>query len=519
MSKHHHAAAPVLAGPPALELWLLVALLLAAGVTVLLTRRARRDRDYPARLGSARELAPLRVRVPVRGRVTLGTHNRRLLAAEGRTSVAVIGPSQSGKTSGLVIPAVLEWDGPVLATSVKSDVAADTYAARTARGEVRVFDPSALSLMPHAPWSPVAASRGWQGARRTAARLLGLGEHAIARSADESFWRPAGARYLAPLLLAAAQGDLTMREVLEWTNNCEQTEPTELLIRCRQPGARAALAALQSVWQADERFRSSLLQTVATSLDAWQEPHINAATINDNQISPGWLLDAPNTLYLISPADDQRRLRGLFCALLADILAGAFERSTETGRPLDPPLLLALDEAANIAPLPNLDEIASTGPGQGVQLLTVLQNLSQAADRWGTERAETILANHRARVYCSGIGDRATLEHLRATLGEQELTRTSTQRQTPLATPSRTTTRELHPLAPAQRVRQTPPDKALLTYGHLPAAWINLRPWYRDQELTTLAAGQTTPAKHTRRARLGLPRLLTLGSLRARSPR
>jgi type IV secretion system protein VirD4 len=519
VSASSHTTAPLLAGPSPTVLWLLAGLALAATFTLLVSRRANRDRSYPARLARGRELAPLRVDRPERGRVTLGTHHGRILAAEGRCSVAVIGPSQSGKTSGLVIPAVLEWDGPVLATSVKSDVAADTYAARTTRGEVRVFDPSGLTLMPHAPWSPITASRGWQGARRTAARLLGLGEHAIARSADESFWRPASARYLAPLLLAAAHGDLTMREVLEWTNNCEQTEPAELLAGSRQPGARQALTALQSVWGADERFRSSLLQTVATSLDPWQEPHINAATINDSQISPGWLLDGPNTLYLISPADDQRRLRGLFCALLADILAGSFERSTETGRPLDPPLLLALDEAANIAPLPNLDEIASTGPGQGVQLLTVLQNLSQAADRWGTERAETILANHRARVYCSGIGDRATLEHLRATLGEQEIPRTSTSRQTPLATPSRTVTRELHPLAPAQLVRQTPPEKALLTYGHLPAAWIGLRPWYRDQQLTSLASGQSTHAPKARQARLGLPRLAMLRSLRSRSAR
>ena len=156
-----------------------------------------------------------------------------------------------------------------------------------------MFDPSGLTLMPHAPWSPIAASRTWQGARRTAARLLGLGEHAIARSADESFWRPAGTRYLAPLLLAAAQGNLTMREVLAWTNTCEQAEPTELLFLCRQSGSKAALQALESVWGADDRFRSSLLQTVATALDAWQEPQIAAATIGESQISPEWLLDGP----------------------------------------------------------------------------------------------------------------------------------------------------------------------------------------------------------------------------------
>jgi hypothetical protein len=43
----------------------------------------------------------------------------------------------------------------------------------------------------------------------------------------------------------------------------------------------------------------------------------------------------------------------LFAALVADISAGAFARSAQNGKPIDPALLLALDEAANIAPLPS----------------------------------------------------------------------------------------------------------------------------------------------------------------------
>ena len=180
------------------------------------------------------------------------------------------------------------------------------------------------------------------------------------------------------------------------------------------------------------------MQTIATGLDAWQEPAIAAATIGESQISAERLLDGDNTLYLIAPAHDQRRLRGLFTALRRRHHRRRVRALRQTGQPIDPALLLALDEAANIAPLPNLDEIASTGPGQGVQLLTILQNISQAADRWGRDRAETIIANHRARLFCSGIGDRATLDYLRHTLGEEEITRISTHRQSALTPGSRT---------------------------------------------------------------------------------
>lgn len=479
-------------GPTALALLALIGSL-AAAATLIVWRSERARRDSGARFASRADLKQLRVRRRQVGRVTLGVHRRALIAAEERVSVLVVGPSQSGKTSGLVVPALLEWEGPALCTSIKSDVVNDTHVARAQRGEVRVFDPTGATLLPHAPWSPISGARSWEGARRMAARLLLLGEHSSARSADEAFWRPAGARYLAPLLLAAAHGDLTMREVLSWIAGEREDEPAELLRSSVTPGARTALEVLRSVWAADARFRSSLTQTVATALDPWQEPEIAAATMGEAEIGARWLLQGANTLYLISPAEDQRRLSGLFCALLAEVVAGAFARSTQSGRPIEPTLLLCLDEVANIAPLPNLDEIASTGPGQGVQLITVLQNASQASDRWGSDRAQTIIANHRARLFCSGIGDSPTLEHLRSTLGEEEISKVSRHYAGGLRSGSKTTASELRALAPAHRVRQLRADSALLVYGRLPPAWVSLRPWYARKQLRAIAAGAVTP--------------------------
>ncbi len=498
-----HPGGHVLLGPPPTALYLLALIALLAGTVILLTRRSQRGKAArAARFATRGELDGLQVRGPEPGRVTLGVHHTATIAAEPRASVMVLGPSQSGKTTGIVVPALLEWAGPALSTSVKSDVVHDTNTARAARGEVRIFDPTSCTGLPHTAWSPVLASCTWEGARRTAARLLGVGDHGPASNSDETFWRPAGARFLAPLLLAAAHGDRTMREILAWIATIGEDEPTELLEACPSPGAQPALQALRSVWEADPRFRSSLLQTIATALDPWQEPTIAAATMGDSEITAGWLLDGPNTLYLIAPADDQRRLRGLFTALVADVTAGAFERSTQTGQPIDPPLLLALDEAANIAPLPNLDEIASTGPGQGVQLLTVLQNVSQAADRWGRDRAETIIANHRARLFTPGIGDRATLEYLSHTLGEEEITRVSTHRPGVLQPGSKTVSSDFRTLATPHRIRQSEPDTALLIYGRLAPAWLRLRPWYAHPALRALATGEPAPSTGPRALQL-----------------
>jgi type IV secretion system protein VirD4 len=474
-----------------------VALTVMSGLVATGVRLARRvirsghGEEEGARWARRGDLARLRVRRAGAGRLVLGVHEGRLLAGERCASVLVAGPSQVGKSTGLVIPALLEWQGPTVSTSVKSDVLAATYAARGEQGEVKVFDPTGATELPAAGWSPIAAAGSWMGARRMAARLLELGMHPAARSSDEVFWRPAAARYLAPLLLAAHRARATMADLLMWVAIEERQEPTLLLKGHPDQGAATALAALESVWIADERFRSSVLQTLATALDPWQEPQVAVATTHPD-ITPGWLLEGCNTLFVVAPAAEQRRLRGLFAALIADVAAGAFAHAHQTGAPLDPGLLLALDEAANVAPLPNLDELASTGPGQGVALLTVLQNLSQAFERWGRDRTETILVNHRARLFCSGIADQATLSYLGQTLGEQEVQRVSTHRQALQASGgSRTVSSDFRRLAGAHRVRQAPENSALLVYGRLPAAQIQLRPWYRDRRLRALASPAT----------------------------
>jgi type IV secretion system protein VirD4 len=283
--------------------------LLVIGTFVWRARRGPVGRRRGAGWASRGQLRELRVRRPQRGRLILGRHEGRLLAAEPRASAMIVAPAQAGKTTGLLVPALLEWNGPALATSVKGDLVHDTYAARSRCGEVLVFDPTGATGLTSAAWSPIAASRSWGAARRTAARLLQVGERG-GGSPDEAFWRPAAARYLAPLLLAAAHERTTMGDVLSWIARTDHDAPRDALSASADPGATAALDALESVWDADPRFRSSVVQTAATALDAWQEPSVAAATEHAT-ITAQWLLEGHQTLYLVAPAHDQRRLRGL----------------------------------------------------------------------------------------------------------------------------------------------------------------------------------------------------------------
>jgi len=408
---------------------------------------------------------------PPAGRLVLGRVGRRLVAAERSQSVIVFGPTQSHKTTGLAVPAILAWEGPVIAASVKGDLLEHTLAHRRGVGDVRCFDPTGCTGQPAVAWSPLPASRTWPGARRAAATLTEVGRAQVGGMSDGDFWYATASRLLAPLLFAAATADRDMADVIHWVETGVEDEVLDLL---RLAGVPEAVDAARSAFAKEERQRSSIVTTLETLL----EPFGGAAPYGAPQLDPAGLLSGSGTLYLCAPAHDQRRLTPLFVGVLRAVLDHAYDRVTRTGRPVDPPLLVVLDEAANIAPVPDLDTLAATAAGHGIQLVTVWHDLAQITARYGP-RATTVVNNHRAKLFLSGISDPATLDYASQLIGDEELhlaATTSGARSGPSTTRSPATRR----LAPPDALRRVPPGQGVLVYRDLAPARLALRTWFDD---------------------------------------
>ena len=75
-------------------------------------------------------------------------------------SLIVFGPTQSYKTSGLAVPAILGWEGPVIAASVKTDLIEHTIDHRRQCGSVRCFDPVGIN---RSGLDPVVSAAGVRG--------------------------------------------------------------------------------------------------------------------------------------------------------------------------------------------------------------------------------------------------------------------------------------------------------------------------------------------------------------------
>jgi type IV secretion system protein VirD4 len=421
-----------------------------------------------------------------RGRLALGRQGRHLVASERAQSLIVFGPTQSHKTTGLAVPAILGWDGPVIAASIKTDLIDHTLGHRSRCGTVDCYDPSGSTGLDSVWWTPLPSSRTWPGARRTAAGMIEVAKAAVGTMSDGDFWYATAAKMLAPLLFAAATGDRTMGDVVCWVDTHEEGEVLDLL---HATGVPEALNAALSTFGKEDRQRSSIYTTVETVLEPFAaDGGRTEAAAGDRTVDPAGLIAGNNTLYLCAPAHDQRRLTPLFVSVVRQVVEHVYDQVTRTRRPLDPPLLIVLDEAANIAPLPDLDALASTASGHGIQLVTIWHDLAQITARFGP-RAATVVNNHRAKLFLSGISDPSTLDYASHLIGEEEVTLPSVTRGGPGGT-STTHASSVRRLAPPDSLRRTAPGQGILLYRDLPPARLTLRTWYGDP---WLAARARTP--------------------------
>ena len=415
-----------------------------------------------------------------RGRLVIGRAGRRLLAAERAHSLIVFGPTQSLKTSGLAVPAILGWEGPVLATSVKTDLVGHTIGHRRGCGTVAVYDPTGSTGLGTASWSPLSASRTWPGARRAATSFTEVAKTSTGTMTDADFWYATAARMLAPLLFAAAVGRRGMDDVLRWVATGEEEEVLDLLDLAGLP---EPIDAARSSFGKEERTKSSITTTLETVLEPFAGLHHDEALA---PINPANLIGGTHTLYLCAPAHDQRRLTPLFASVVREVLEALYDRVASSGTPLDPPLLVVLDEAANIAPLPELDALASTAAGHGIQLVTVWHDLAQLTARYG-QRATTVVNNHRAKLFLSGISDPSTLDYASHLIGEGEVAVGSTTTGgTGGASTTRSTT--VRRLAPPDALRRIGTGEGVLVYRELPPVRIRLRTYREDPRLAERAA-------------------------------
>jgi type IV secretion system protein VirD4 len=350
-----------------------------------------------------------------------------------RSSLLIVGPTQAGKTTSLVVPALLRWSDALVVTSVKSDLVRTTLEWRRSLGEVQILEPGRDDGL---TWNPLEGVSTLRHALRVA-RDLTVGSN---DRGDTEFWNALATKLVAGLMMLAKDRGKSIFDVATVVER--RDAQSWLSDRHSSPAADVVRSFLDH----DAKTLDGVFTTAETMLMPWRF-HQPLARVRS-------VVVGANTLYLCSPRGEQRHYEPLFRGALRMVLEEQQRRVDEGSSRR---VLMVLDEAATVAALDELDQLAATVSGLDVTLVTVIQDFAQLVARWGP-RAATIVNNHTTRVVLAGLAD--------ATVG-----------------------RYLPELVEAKAdvahvpLRLRPPGTAMVVAGGRQVFCVRLRPWWKDRRL------------------------------------
>ena len=365
-------------------------------------------------------------------------YSKRQIWLSKEWTILVLAPPRSGKTSGTVAPAVVDHYGPVVATGVRNDIMNWTWPWRSLTGgpmwlcEPLRDDIDALPAgVRQVRWSPLQGCHDLATAKLRAEALFS----ALPKGGgNDEFWRTAGTALLAGYLMSAARHGGRISDVVEWIDRDTDESPVVALERVATELAtvgqhteaaelRGVARQLSAAIAQDPRYRAGVTGQAVQAIEPFRLPKVlQMCDVSiEESFDPETFLREAGTIWMLGSESHQRLAAGVLSAMTAAIVdaARSLARRCPHGR-LELPLLLALDEAVNTAPIPHLDQLLSTGGGSGIQTIVVLQSLAAARNVWGKEMADALMDFNNVKVVLGGLSDAGDLQDLSTLLGQRD---------------------------------------------------------------------------------------------------
>lgn len=428
--------------------------------------------------------------------VTLGEFEGSEIFGQHKDSACVIAPSQSGKTSVLGVPWVLDSLGPTLAATAKNDLVYLTYHHRYKNhGPAASFDPSGVAgLQEWIRWSPVHGCEEDLDEALKRGAALASGGRAMENTGNMQFFDDLAGMMLSMYLHAAARkSNGSMRDVMRWASDFADREPLRLL----NDSPLAVSAGWPDLLRGNtdskaEQTVGSLKMTLMRTLRPLQSPRVMELVCPDRSeatFDVDAFLNSTGTLYVLSETD-QGSVAPLVTMLTDHVIRRAQKvaLSHENNR-LWPPFRAVIDEATNIAPLPNMAQMMSDTGGRGISLRVLVQTVAQMEETWGQKGAAAIRGNAAAEYYLPGIKEPELLKELSERTTKYRATRTSVSTGHKQGEASMSSSTEYDYAMQPQDITQMKLGKALLFYRNQRYMEVDLPPFWERKDYATIQEG------------------------------
>lgn len=392
-------------------------------------------------------------------------------------ALVIAGP-RTGKSTSQVIPAIADAPGAVVSTSNKRDVVDATRSLRTELGdEVWVFDPQGIAAEPATWWwNPLSYVRNEVKAGQMAKLLSDASRSKDSRR--DAFFDGTAETLLAGLLLAAARENRPFSQVYMWLADVNDDEAVFILDKHND---LKSAASVRQIIGAPEKQKGGVYGTAQQIMSfminqeavKWVERSEEAP--DRREFRPADFVRSRGTLYSLSK-EGGGSTGPLVTALTVAVTEAAEEYAiTQPGGRLRVPLLLVLDEAANICKWNELPNLYSHYGSRGISIITILQSWSQGVEVWGQDGMRKLWTAANAKLYLGGVDEEQFLSSLSQLIGEYELTSRSVSRSAGGTSTSVQSKRER--ILDVSDLRALPRGRGILLYSGAPAVLVKTVPW------------------------------------------
>ncbi len=410
--------------------------------------------------------------------------------------IVVAGP-RVGKSTSLVIPALLAAPGAVVTTSNKRDVLDATRDVRAGDGPVWVFDPQRVALeSPTWWWNPLSYVTDDTKAEKLAQHFAAGSK--VPGAKEDSFFDPKGQSLLAGLLLAAAVGNRPISQVYSWLTNVADDKPVVLL---EDAGYALVADGVAGVQRSADKLRDSVYQTAEkmatclknSAIHPWVNPTVGAVDAEGNatsdprpQFNPREFVLGTGTLYSLSK-EGVGTAGPLVTALTAATIEAAEEHAAGSrGGRLQTPLLGILDEAANVCRWTDLPDLYSHFGSRGIPIMSVFQSWSQGVAVFGREGMRKLWSASNVKLYAGGVSETDFLGELSELVGTYDRETSSVSYNKGVRSTSTSLKRER--ILEVQELADLPRGRAVMFSSGSRATLLKTIPWYTGPNAAAIKA-------------------------------
>lgn len=385
-------------------------------------------------------------------------------------NVLLVGAPGTGKSSAVIIPSLLNWEGSALCFDIKGEISRITKEKREKNNNIIIFDPESPNCD---KYNPIRLCNTVAKAQELARTLIPVPKE------GDPYWATSAQSVFAAFVYKGYIRNVSLTKICRALMGNSNKKIVEYLKKETIPEVKRLAS---NIFDLGDKTLGSIMSQLRTNITTLANDRAIENATNGSDWSPRDL-ENNTTIYIKVSEAMLRQYKDLWTIIINQIINYLMKRPEYT----NPPILLALDELPRLGRINSLMDALATLRSRNTHLLLSVQSLAQLDSIYGKTNRKIIADNSSYKLilsagdpetqrYFSNLAGRTTVKNESVTKEKKSLLKNLFFDDDENDKPKVSTSYSSEPLIRAEEFGRIPEGKGLLfAKNHNP---INLKLQY-----------------------------------------